>query len=92
MLQYRTINTSSDLILTGGEGSPLYLLVDTSSGSVAITMPLGTLNDGKMYYIVKSSALNNLVIKNSDDTTFETITAAGTTEYILTSIGLIKIR
>jgi hypothetical protein len=92
MLQYRTINTSSDLILTGGEGSPLYLLVDTSGGSVAITMPLGTLNDGKMYYIVKSSALNNLVIKNSDDTTFETITAAGTTEYILTSIGLIKIR
>jgi hypothetical protein len=92
MLQYRTINTSSDLILTGGEGSPLFIIVDTSSGDVDIIMPIETLNAGKSYYIVKSSALNNLVIKYSDDTTFETITAANTSEYILTDTDIIKIR
>jgi hypothetical protein len=92
MLQYRTINTSTDLILTGGEGSPLFIIVDTTTGSVDITMPIESLNAGKSYYIVKTSALNNLVIKYSDDTTFETITAATTSEYILTDTDIIKIR
>jgi hypothetical protein len=92
MLQYRTINTSTDLILTGGEGSPLFIIVDTTIGSVNITMPIESLNAGKSYYIVKTSALNNLVIKYSDDTTFETITAATTSEYILTDTDIIKIR
>jgi hypothetical protein len=92
MLQYRTINTTTDLILTGGEGSPLFIIVDTSTGNVDITMPIETLNIGKSYYIVKTSALNNLVIKYSDDTTFETITAATTSEYILTDSDIIKIR
>jgi hypothetical protein len=92
MLQYRTINTSNDLILTGGEGSPLFIIVDTTTGSVDITMPIESLNIGKSYYIVKTSALNNLVIKYSDDTTFETITAATTSEYILTDTDIIKIR
>jgi hypothetical protein len=92
MLQYRTINTSTDLILTGGEGSPLFIIVDTTIGSVNITMPLESLNIGKSYYIVKTSASNSLVIKYSDDTTFETITAASTSEYILTDSDIIKIR
>ena len=92
MLQYRTINTTTDLILTGGEGSPLFIIVDTSTGDVDITMPIESLNAGKSYYIVKTSALNNLVIKYSDDTTFETITAATTSEYILTDTDIIKIR
>jgi hypothetical protein len=92
MLQYRTINTSTDLILTGGEGSPLFIIVDTTIASVNITMPIESLNIGKSYYIVKTSASNNLVIKYSDDTTFETITAATTSEYILTDTDIIKIR
>jgi hypothetical protein len=83
MLQYRTINTTSDLILTGGEGSPLFINADTTAGNISIRLPLETLNIGKAYYITKLVAGFTLAIKDSTDTLIENITAVGTTLYIL---------
>jgi hypothetical protein len=83
MLQYRTINTSTDLILTGGEGSPLFINADTTIGNISIRLPLETLNIGKAYYITKLVAGFTLSIKDSTDTLIENITSVGTTLYIL---------
>lgn len=83
MLQYRTINTSTNLILTGGEGSPLFLNVDTTSGNVTITLPLESLNIGKSYYITKLVAGFKVIVNDSTGTLIEEITSVGTTLYIL---------
>jgi hypothetical protein len=83
MLQYRTINTTTDLILTGGEGSPLFINADTTAGNISIRLPLETLNIGKAYYITKLVAGFTLSIKDSTDTLIENITSVGTTLYIL---------
>jgi hypothetical protein len=83
MLQYRTINTSTDLILTGGEGSPLFINADTTLGNISIRLPLETLNIGKAYYITKLVGGFTLSIKDSTDTLIENITSVGTTLYIL---------
>ena len=83
MLQYRTINTSTDLILTGGEGSPLFLNVDTSGGNVTITLPLETLNIGKAYYISKVHSGHKVIVRDSTGTLIEELTQVGTTLYIL---------
>jgi hypothetical protein len=83
MLQYRTINTTTDLILTGGEGSPLFINADTTAGNISIRLPLETLNVGKAYYITKLVAGFTLSIKDSTDTLIENITSVGTTLYIL---------
>jgi hypothetical protein len=83
MLQYRTINTSTDLILTGGEGSPLFINVDTSAGNVTITLPLETLNIGKAYYISKISSNHKVIVRDSTGTLIEELNSIGTTLYIL---------
>jgi hypothetical protein len=83
MLQYRSINTSTDLILTGGEGSPLFLNVDTSGGNVTITLPLETLNLGKAYYISKVTSNHKVIVRDSTGTLIEELNSIGTTLYIL---------
>jgi hypothetical protein len=83
MLQYRSISTSTDLILTGGEGSPLFLNVDTSAGNVTITLPLETLNLGKAYYISKVTSNHKVIVRDSTGTLIEELNSIGTTLYIL---------
>jgi hypothetical protein len=83
MLQYRTINTTTDLILTGGEGSPLFLNVDTSGGNVTITLPIDTLNIGKAYYISKVHSGHKVIVNDSTGALIEEITSVGTTLYII---------
>jgi hypothetical protein len=83
MLQYRSISTSTNLILTGGEGSPLFLNVDTSGGNVTITLPLETLNLGKAYYISKVTSNHKVIVRDSTGTLIEELTQVGTTLYIL---------
>jgi len=83
MLQYRSISTSTNLILTGGEGSPLFLNVDTSGGNVTITLPLETLNIGKAYYISKVHSGHKVIVRDSTGTLIEELTHVGTTLYIL---------
>jgi len=83
MLQFRTINTTTDLILTGGEGSPLFLNVDTTAGNITITLPIESLNLGKAYYITKLVAGFKVIVNDSTGTLIEEITAIGTTLYLL---------
>jgi hypothetical protein len=92
MFSYPTKNISSDTILTGGEGSPLYIFADTTAGSVNITLPQEEYNVGKTYIIKKTAAGNNLVIKDYLDTTFDTITSISTSEYILSETQINKVR
>lgn len=83
MLQNRILSTSTNLILTGGEGSPLFLNVDTTSGNVTITLPLESLNIGKSYYITKVHAGHKVIVNDSTGALIEEITSVGTTLYIL---------
>jgi hypothetical protein len=92
MFSFPTKNISSDTILTGGEGSPLYIFADTSAGNVNIRLPQEEYNAGKTYIIQKTTAGNNLVIKDYLDTTFETITSISTSEYILSETQINKVR
>ena len=92
MFSYPTKNISSDTILTGGEGSPLYIFADTTAGSVNITLPQEQYNAGKTYIIKKTAAGNNLVIKDYLDATFDTITSISTSEYILSETQINKVR
>ena len=83
MLQYRSISTSTNLILTGGEGSPLFLNVDTSGGNVTITLPDDVLNKGKAYYISKVHSGHKVIVNDHAGVLIEEITSVGTTLYIL---------
>jgi hypothetical protein len=83
MLQYRSISTSTNLILTGGEGSPLFLNVDTSGGNVTITLPQDSINVGKAYYISKVHSGHKVIVNDYTGTLIEEITSVGTTLYIL---------
>jgi hypothetical protein len=83
MLQYRTINTSTNLILTGGEGSPLFLNVDTTSGNVTITLPDDALNKGKAYYISKVHSGHKVIVRDHAGVLIEEITSVRTILYIL---------
>lgn len=83
MLQYRSISTSSNLILTGGEGSPLFLNVDTSGGNVTITLPEDTLNVGKVYYITKTHVNHKVIVNDHTGTLIEELNNIGTTLYII---------
>jgi hypothetical protein len=78
--------------LNGSEGSPLYLICDTSVGSIVLKLPYEDENEGKHYVIVKSSASNTLSITDPDDVPIETVTSAVTVEYLLTSTSYIKLR
>jgi hypothetical protein len=92
MLSYRLKEIDSNTTLSGSEGSPLYVIADTSGGSIDLLLPQNDINLGKIYIVQKTSGSNNLVIKDYNDSTFETITSATTHEYILTSTGIIKVR
>jgi hypothetical protein len=92
MLSYRLKEIDTNTTLSGSEGSPLYVIADTRGGSIDLLLPQNDINLGKIYIVQKSSGSNNLVIKDYNDSTFETITSATTHEYILTSTGITKIR
>ncbi len=89
--QYMNI-ASGTTELNGSEGSPLFVIVDTSAGSTVLKLPYEDLNEGKHYVIVKSSGSNTLSLTDPDDVPIETITTASTVEYILTSTQYIKLR
>lgn len=90
---YNYLNIASGTVeLQGNEGSPLFVIVDTSAGSTVLKLPYEDLNEGKHYIITKSSGSNTLSLTDPDDVPIETITTASTVEYILTSTQYIKLR
>lgn len=92
MLSYRIKEITQTTILSGSEGSPLYVIADTTAGSYSLLLPQPDINLGKIYIVKKMPSAHTLTIKNYDDSTFETISTSITHEYILTSTGITKIR
>jgi hypothetical protein len=92
MLQYRYLSTTTNLILTGGEGSPIYLFVNTTAGNVTITMPDPDLNTGKLYIVKHVNTSHKVIINNFDGTLFEEFSGNNTHEYLMDGGIIIKIR
>jgi hypothetical protein len=92
MLQYRYITTTTSLILTGGEGSPIYLFADTTAGNLTITMPDPNLNTGKLYIVKHINTSHKVIINNFDGTLFEEFSGNNTHEYLMDGGIIIKIR
>jgi hypothetical protein len=92
MLQYRYITTTTNLILTGGEGSPIYLFADTTAGNLTITMPDPDLNTGKLYIVKHINTSHKVIINNFDGTLFEEFSGNKTHEYLMDGGIIIKIR
>ena len=92
MLAYRYLSTSTDLILTGGEGAPLFILADASAGNITITMPNPDLNTGKLYTIKHVNTSHKVIVNNFDGTLFEEITGSITHDYLMDGGIIIKIR
>jgi hypothetical protein len=92
MLQYRYLSTTTNLILTGGEGSPIYILADTTAGNVTITMPDPDLNTGKLYIVKHVNTSHKVIINNFDNTLFEEFSGNNTHEYLMDGGIIIKIR
>jgi hypothetical protein len=61
-------SVTSDYTITGMEGSPLYIIVDTTAGNVTITLPEEVANDGKVYYIYKSVIAHKVLVNKHDAT------------------------
>jgi hypothetical protein len=61
-------SVTSNYTITGMEGSPLYIIVDTSAGNVTITLPEEVANDGKVYYIYKSVVAHKVIVNKHDAT------------------------
>jgi hypothetical protein len=92
MLQYRYLSTTTNLILTGGEGSPIYLFADTTAGNLTITMPDPDLNTGKLYIVKHINTSHKVIINNFDGTLFEEFSGNNTHEYLMDGGIIIKIR
>jgi hypothetical protein len=92
MLQYRYITTTTNLILTGGEGSPIYIFADTTAGNLTITMPDPDLNTGKLYIVKHVNTSHKVIINNFDGTLFEEFSGNNTHEYLMDGGIIIKIR
>jgi hypothetical protein len=92
MLQYRYLSTTTNLILTGGEGSPIYILADTTAGNLTITMPDPDLNTGKLYIVKHINTSHKVIINNFDGTLFEEFSGNNTHEYLMDGGIIIKIR
>ena len=81
---------SGDTYVTGMEGSPYYLLCDTTLGDINVHLPDETLYPGNIIYIYKSPSANHVYVYDSTDALFHTITASNKTHEILYTInGLI---
>lgn len=81
---------SGDVYVSGMEGSPYYLLCDTTLGDVNVHLPDETLYKGNVIYVYKSPASHHVYIYDSTDTLFHTISSANETHKILyTENGLI---
>lgn len=82
---------SGDTYVTGMEGSPYYLIVDTSLGNATIHLPDETIYKGNVIYIMKTNSANTITINDSLDSPFDTITLVETHTILYTENGLIKI-
>jgi len=82
---------SGDTYVTGMEGSPYYLIVDTSLGNATIHLPDETIYKGNVIYIMKTNLANTITINDSLDSPFDTITLVETHTILYTENGLIKI-
>jgi hypothetical protein len=92
LLQYRYLSITSNLILTGGEGSPLFIFVDTTAGNLTITMPDPDLNTGKLYIVKHLNTSHKVIINNFDGTLFEEFSGNNTHDYLMDGGIIIKIR
>lgn len=92
MLQYRYLQTSTNLILTGGEGSPIYILADASAGNLTITMPNPDLNTGKLITIKHVNTSHKVIVNNFDGTLFEEVSGNVAHDYLMDGGVIIKIR
>jgi hypothetical protein len=84
-------SVTSDYDITGMEGSPLYIIVDTSGGDVTITLPEEVANDGKVYYIYKSVSGNKVKVHKHDATLLKEITGKEGHKYILADGDVIEL-
>lgn len=90
-LGYQYLNIASgSTTLNGTEGSPLYLICNTTDGDINIYLPDYSLNYGKIYKIYKTPPSNHIYVYDSDDALVHTISSAGAShEFLLTQEGVI---
>jgi hypothetical protein len=79
-------NVSADRTLTGSES---VILVDTTDGNVAITLPLASDNEGNRFTVKKIVAANLVTIGRTGTDTIDGATSQVLT-YIYTSLDLIS--
>lgn len=86
ILGYNYLEISDDLEILGNEGSPLFIFADNdlAGGDITITLPDETLNLGKYYVINKIKSTHQVIIKQHDGTTLDTLTSIDTAEYLIT--------
>jgi hypothetical protein len=89
--QYINI-ASGSTILDGSEGSPLYIIADTSTGNVLLTLPDHTTNFGKAYFTIKTSASHQLQVYDYTDLLIHTCTSANEShQFFLTETEVITL-
>lgn len=86
ILGFNYVNLIADYTVVGNEGSPLYLICDNdlAGGNITVTLPQDTDNNGKLYVITKTKLPHQVIIKDDDGTTLETLTSIGSVEYLIT--------
>jgi len=88
--QYMNV-TSGATTLTGQEGSPLYVIADTTDGNVLLYLPDETLYAGSVIHTKKTVAGNQLQIYSSGDVLQETCSSINEVHFfLLTTDGIIK--
>ena len=92
MIGFNTLNVNADINIIGNEGSPLYLICDTTAGDINITVNYNTDATAKLLVVVKEHSLHQIEVFNGDGASVETITSDKYAEFLSVSNSLIKIK
>lgn len=89
--QYMNI-ASGNTTLDGSEGSPVYIIADTTTGDALLYLPDYTTNFGKAYFTIKTVSGNQLQVYDHTDTLVHTCTSSNEShQFFLTETGVITL-
>jgi hypothetical protein len=82
-LGYNIIETDTDYTMTGSEGAPLAIVVDTTSGAKIVKLKDTPENRGKVIWVSKVSSSHKIDVVDWNDILIEEINQEETKTYIL---------
>jgi hypothetical protein len=82
-LGYNIIETDTNYTMTGSEGAPLAIVVDTTTGDKTVKLKDTPENRGKVIWVSKVSTVNKIEVVDWNDILIEDITQEETKTYIL---------